>query len=137
MTKDFEDTLDGYMKTVASLVLPALEAAVPMHMWELQHTTDAQRVEIGHRCAELIAERGDQLMYGGKSTADVFNALAEGIAVGAFQPGGITVFGRHWCSDHAVCLGDKPQPGPDESGTDQPRRRVVDVDLPEEGERVA
>jgi hypothetical protein len=29
-------------------------------------------------------------------TAEAFNHLAEGVALGAFQPGGITIFGHHW-----------------------------------------
>lgn len=30
--------------------------------------------------------------------------LARGLAAAAFQPGGISVFGRHWCVDHAECV---------------------------------
>lgn len=36
-------------------------------------------------------------------TAEVFNACARGIAALAHCPGGVTVFGLHWCLDHTAC----------------------------------
>jgi hypothetical protein len=62
-----------------------------------------------HRAAGLagiIAARGDLILYrGGKhgESATAFNALAEGLAIGACQPGGVTFAGQHWCTDHAAC----------------------------------
>jgi hypothetical protein len=108
---DFEDRLDACGKNVSALLLSSLDAAVPMWMLELKHATGAQRAEIGSRCAEEVAAHGDVLLYGGKGCAAVFNALAKGIAVAAHQPGGVTVFGRHWCvgSQH---MGVPHGPGP-------------------------
>lgn len=37
------------------------------------------------------------------SAGEVFNHLARGLAVLAFQPGGVTFAGMHWCADHAEC----------------------------------
>ena len=39
----------------------------------------------------------------GGGTADTFNHLARGLAALAYQPGGVTAFGRHWCTDHRAC----------------------------------
>lgn len=36
-------------------------------------------------------------------TAATFAALAKGLAAGAYVPGGVTAFGRHWCANHAAC----------------------------------
>lgn len=36
--------------------------------------------------------------------AELFNAVARGVAVGALQPGGVTLLGRHWCTiPHKGC----------------------------------
>lgn len=86
-------------------LVETLALTVPLWMWELRNHTDAQRAAIAKRCGAMVAERGDALQFGGKKGAptQVFNALAEGIAAAAFQPGGITFAGRHWCADHRQC----------------------------------
>jgi hypothetical protein len=98
-------------------LVATLELAVPMRIWELEGRTPEQRAVIAKRCAQVVAERGDNLMFGSKrkgKTAAVFNALAEGLACAAYQPGGVTFAGRHWCTDHAACLaaerGEEPDP---------------------------
>jgi hypothetical protein len=37
------------------------------------------------------------------SSAEVFAFLATGVACAAFQPGGITFAGMHFCTDHDAC----------------------------------
>jgi len=47
----------------------------------------------------MIAEHGDDILFRSKrkgATASAFNALAEGIAILSFAPGGVKVFGGHW-----------------------------------------
>lgn len=88
-------------------LVESLAFFVPMWMDEIRNLTDDQRVARAKRCGAMVAERGDVLQFGssrpGKAT-EVFNALAEGLACGAYQPGGITFAGRHWCTDHRQCL---------------------------------
>jgi hypothetical protein len=108
-----------------AVLIDSLRVAVPMWIWQLQGSTPEQRVVIARRCADHVAERGDVLMYGnrrnGRRTSEArgdcakaFNALAEGLATGAYQPGGVTFAGQHWCTDHAACLaaerGEEPDP---------------------------
>ena len=60
-------------------LLETLMLAVPLRIWELQDRTAQQRAVIAKRCAQVVAERGDNLMFGSKrkgETAQVFNALA-------------------------------------------------------------
>lgn len=52
----------------------------------------AQRTDMG-----MIAFSSDQLLYGGKECKTVFAAATRVIAHLAFAPGGITLFGLHWC----------------------------------------
>jgi hypothetical protein len=87
-------------------LVETLAFAVPLWMDEIRNLTDDQRIARARRCGAMVAERGDVLMFGGKAgkAAEVFNALAEGIAAAAYQPGGITFAGRHWCTDHRQCL---------------------------------
>ncbi len=48
---------------------------------------------------QLLAEKGDVLQFGSKKkgeAARIFNEVAHGIAVLAYCPGGVTVFGTHY-----------------------------------------
>jgi len=88
-------------------LLESLAFAVPLWIDEIRDITDEQRIARAKRCGATVAERGDVLQFGGSKpgkAAEVFNALAEGLACAAYQPGGITFAGRHWCTDHAACL---------------------------------
>jgi hypothetical protein len=49
--------------------------------------------------SDILGEKVDILLYGSKKrgeVADLFNRVASAIAVLAFLPGGITIFGQHW-----------------------------------------
>lgn len=85
-------------------VLPiSLDAAVPLHIAELRTASQDDRARIARDSADTVASQGDVLQYGGTGCAQAFNALARGLAAAAYQPGGITYAGRHWCTDHAAC----------------------------------
>ena len=111
-------------------LFPALEVSVSLFITELRGTSHWQRVALAHEDAAQIAAHGDALMFRSKKgeTARSFNAVARGIALGAYQPGGITVFGRHWCVDHDVCTGAKPAPQPPPEPKPRP---IIDVHLPD------
>ncbi len=88
------------------VLLISLQAAVPLWIERVRHLTPAERQARAAELSGVIASRGDDILYrsakkGG--TAKAFNALAEGLALAAFQPGGVTAFGHHWCTDHAAC----------------------------------
>lgn len=86
-----------------------LQVAVPLRIGELQAfrrgggDLDQRCEEWAKETASKIAHEGDALMYPSKKgkTADVFNALAKGIAAGAFMPGGLNAFGLIWCAIHS------------------------------------
>ena len=82
-----------------------LQLAVPLHIDALRDRTDDQRVAIASRCATTISSHGDALQFGGRHCAEAFNALAEGLAVAAYLPGGVTFAGvLHWCTvPHEGC----------------------------------
>jgi len=88
-------------------LVESLAFAVPLWIWDLRIYTDAQRAARANRCGRIVAERGDVLQFGSKrkgQAAEVFNALAEGLACAAYVPGGVTFAGRHWCTNHRACL---------------------------------
>jgi hypothetical protein len=90
----------------SSLLSITLSMAVPLWIEELRPLTDEQRLARASGLADIIGSQGDIILYpSGKKgeTAKAFNALAEGVAIGAFQPGGVTVFGQHFCVNHAEC----------------------------------
>jgi hypothetical protein len=87
----------------AALVI-GLEAAVPLHILDAQHRTDEQRVAAANDLGTVIGSHGDDLIYGGRHCAATFNALARGLALLAYQPGGVDFAGHHWCTTpHEGC----------------------------------
>lgn len=88
-------------------LVATLTLAVPMWIWDLCSLTDDQRAARANRCGRIVAERGDVLQFGSKKrgqATEVFNALAEGLACAAYQPGGVDFAGKHWCTNHRLCL---------------------------------
>jgi len=86
----------------------ALSAAVQLEIFRLRSLPDEERAReikahTGRAVAVLLGEHGDDLLFGGKHCAEAFAALATGLACLAWQPGGVTVFGRHFCADHTQC----------------------------------
>jgi hypothetical protein len=79
-----------------ALLRTTLQAAVPLWMHSVRSWSTERRVQEASKCAQVIAEHGDDLMFGGKHTTETFNKLALGIACAAYQPGGITFMGDHW-----------------------------------------
>ena len=79
----------------------ALSAAVPLHILRLKEKggPDAADFQKASKFSSALGERGDILLFGGGKKgecADLFNSVAFGIAVLAFCPGGIDLFGQHW-----------------------------------------
>jgi hypothetical protein len=83
-----------------ALLTIALEAAVPLWIAQLQERGDWDYIQRrAKQCADIVAEKGDVILYRGKKrgeSAAAFNALAEGLACLAFAPGGVKAFGMHW-----------------------------------------
>jgi len=79
----------------------ALEAAVPLRILEFQSRggpSDSD-YERARAFSAILCAKGDQLLYRSDKpgyTAYLFNELAQAIAVMAFQPAGIRVFGQQW-----------------------------------------
>lgn len=79
----------------------AIGCAVPLRILEYQARggpTDADRERV-RGSAQIIAEQGDRLMYRGNAPGDaarLFNALADGLAVLAFCPGGVRFCGTRY-----------------------------------------
>jgi hypothetical protein len=104
-------TVDGWAPWPAAdlspqytLMMASLEVAVPLWQERLLDYGEGGRRIRSRVCVDALACRGDILQYGipggGRKNdgrvGDVFNRLAEGIALGSFQPGGVRMFGRHW-----------------------------------------
>lgn len=85
--------------------LGVLEIAVPLWIDKLRAYTEAERYAMAREDGQHIASHGDNLMFRSKpgASADAFNALARGLAIAAYQPGGVSFGGGHWCTDHDAC----------------------------------
>ncbi|MFV2094849.1 hypothetical protein ACFHW1_05070 [Micromonospora sp. LOL_014] len=92
------------------LLVTSLQATVPWLVRDLQRLpakVRARRIDQWAAAAvDQVGHRGDILQFrGGKpgETAQVWTALARGLAAAAMAPGGITFMGQHWCADHTIC----------------------------------
>lgn len=91
------------------LLMTTLEAAVPLHIELFRGISKKELNALTSLFAAIITEHGDVLQYGGKTSlerkdcAQTFNSLARGLAALAYQPGGVTFAGKHWCVNHAEC----------------------------------
>lgn len=98
-----------------------LTVSVLLWIDELAESTFEQRAARAQRCSQIVGNHGDAIIYlvptkgpvkvtktdaanpgwarqsySNVGTAAAFNALAEGIACAAYQPGGIKCFGLHF-----------------------------------------
>lgn len=87
----------------ADVLAISLSAFVPLAIAEMRGWTDEQRWQASRGLADTIGAKGDVLQYGGKGCAEVWGALTRGLAIGAYQPGGITFAGQHWCAAGCDC----------------------------------
>jgi hypothetical protein len=95
-----ESLSDDYVLTAT------LQVAVPLEIIRLRILDDDQRQWIARTAAQEIASHGDDILFKSKragDTARAFNHLATGLAALAYQPGGVTFAGLHWCPDHTQC----------------------------------
>ena len=77
-----------------------LAVAVTLQLKEMEDRggpTDRE-VKDAQAFGQILGENGDLLLFGGKpgEAAALFNQLAHAVAVLAFCPGGITIFGQHY-----------------------------------------
>lgn len=81
-----------------------LSALVPMKIMELQARggPDEWDFERAQSCADLVAEKMDGVLYRGNKHGDAGASVAAivfSLAVMAFNPGGVKLFGTHYCSE--------------------------------------
>lgn len=81
----------------------ALSAAVPLQIAELRGKPWSELQERAAAAAQVVASKGDLILFKSQKrgeTAAAFNKLAEGIAICAFAPGGVKIFGLHFEAKH-------------------------------------
>lgn len=122
----------GDREVSPDVLLACLDVAVPLHLFKARSDGGAALRAGAHEDADIIAcgydvlvradsgwRKGDKdpaphqltkeqadagVLARSYRPAELFNAVARGVAVGALQPGGVTLLGRHWCTDpHKGC----------------------------------
>ena len=93
--------MDGWKVMSDSILSIALSTAVPLHILELERNGGPTPEDAAGMptIAQELAEHGDLLLFKSRKpgeTARLFNREARGIALLAFAPGGVTIFGRHY-----------------------------------------
>lgn len=100
------DVLDRHASDRDVVLLASLEAAVPARIAAISRWSPSRRArEARQAWGNVFADMSGaaDLMFGGKHAAAEFNALALVLAAFAYQPGGVTFAGIHWCTDHTQC----------------------------------
>lgn len=97
----------------AESVAEHLDRMVPMEIFRMRHWGALRRISEAERAWEPVIRchgkgkeaftGGAVLMFGGPTFLRELQALVTVLAAFAYQPGGVTVLGRHWCTDHAAC----------------------------------
>lgn len=101
------------------LLILSLDAAVPLWIESIRHTDGGPPLDFRdriNRIQDVMSETGEAILYRTKpgETARAFNALAEGIAILSFCPGGVTCFGRTWDGRNRLgCAADLTHQEPD------------------------
>ncbi len=94
---------EAHLAHLRGLLQASLSAAVPLHIAELKRISWSEVERLARESAQIIAEKGDVIQFRSKKkgeTAAAFNALARGLAAGAFVPGGIRFLDMHFEADH-------------------------------------
>lgn len=84
-----------------NLLADMMQMAVPLHMAKLSEKggPTPEDMKEAQGVSDVLGERGDVLLCGGGKKgecASMFNRTAFAIAVLAFVPGGISIFGCHF-----------------------------------------
>jgi len=90
-----------------ALLIVSLEAAVPLHVLELRELPWETLCGMTQEVVQIIASQGDNILFRSRKkgeTAKAFNALARGLAILSFYPGGVKFAGLHFENKH----GDTP-----------------------------
>ncbi|GHO55795.1 hypothetical protein [Ktedonobacter robiniae] len=79
----------------------ALSASVPLRVLGLYERQGPNENDLGaaRQVGTLLASKGDVLLFGSQvrgETAELFNQVAQALAVLSFVPGGVTCFGQHF-----------------------------------------
>ena len=91
-----------------------MQAAVPLHIMRLKERGGPTEEDMkkAQETSDKLGEHGDILLCGGGKKgecADLFNGTAHAVAVLAFVPGGINIFGAHFEATRKEGIdGEKP-----------------------------
>lgn len=82
-------------------LMTMMQTAVPLHVLQLKERggPTAEDMAEAQKTSDMLGERGDVLLFGGGKKgecADLFNRTARAIAILAFVPGGVDIFGAHF-----------------------------------------
>lgn len=96
-----------------ALLAAALGASVPLWVDQIvrEDWSEERRRREAEECSTVVASKGDVILYkGGKKgeTAGAFNALAKGVALLSFQPGGVVAFGTRYTVVEGRCRTSQP-----------------------------
>lgn len=95
-------------------LVETLRFVVPLHILDLRRYDAKIRHALAREDAVNVGSHGDALLFGGKHSVVAFNALSRGLAALAYEAGGATFAGLHWCvgAGHAGPAGDVPCDAP-------------------------
>lgn len=88
-----------------TLLRDTLQVAVPLWQMEFQDCPWSELQQKIREAQEILAENAEYLLFYSKKEKDkgkaaaAFNAVAKGIAILSFVPGGVELFGQRWIGE--------------------------------------
>lgn len=90
--------------TIPPLLAMTLDLGVPLEIARLREATPDQILHQRIQIAERLARADASIEMLSARTGETAAALIKALALLAYAEGGVTAFGRHWCTDHQACI---------------------------------
>jgi hypothetical protein len=102
MTAHMPPSLRG--ADIPATLAVTLDVGVPLEIARLRDATPEQFERLRAETVETLTLASASIeMRNGKSATQA-SALIRALALMAYAEGGVRAFGRHWCTDHRVCI---------------------------------
>jgi len=92
------------MTSIPPALACTLDIGVPLEIARLSAATPEQFEALRASTHETLLRASASIEMSNERTAEQTTALIRALALMAYAEGGVRAFGRHWCTNHEVCI---------------------------------
>ena len=89
---------------IPPMLAVTLDIGVPLEIARLRELTPEQFANLRERTHAELLLADASIELASTRTARTATALIRALALLAYADGGVRAFGRHWCTNHQVCI---------------------------------